>query len=103
MPGRSMTLSAPRQRSVRAAGPVGNAGGGSRHRPPQGPPGSGDEWPVFWRCFTASDRTTRGILSDLVADLSDAGLAGGDLSNAELVLAYQGAVAPEVFRALAAR
>lgn len=44
-------------------------------------------WPVFWRCFTASDCSTRGVLADLVADLSDAGLAAEDLFNAELVLA----------------
>ena len=75
-------------RAPRKTGAVPAQGSGSRG-------GSGDDPDnnphqgrrVFWRSFMASDRSTRGILAELVRNLRRAGLGAEDLSNAELVLA----------------
>lgn len=82
MPGRSVTSPDPTTRPARPAE------GATRNDPARGSrAGRAPDHPVFWRCFTASDRSTRDVLADLMAELRRAGLAAADLSNAELVLA----------------
>lgn len=92
MPGRSVTSPDPTTRPAAAAEGTTRDEGARRHPARDGGAGrtrgdGGADPPVFWHRFTASDRSTRDVLADLMAELRRAGLAADDLSNAELVLA----------------
>lgn len=47
----------------------------------------GEERAIYLRRFSAGDRSTRIVLADLIAVLSDSGVGADDLANVEIILA----------------